>query len=48
MHPGNIFVQLEDPEHPKYCAVDFGIMGTLTARDQHYLAENFLAFFERD
>jgi len=48
MHPGNIFVQLDDPEHPKYCAVDFGIMGTLTARDQHYLAENFLAFFERD
>ena len=29
MHPGNIFVQLDDPEHPKYCAVDFGIMGTL-------------------
>jgi ubiquinone biosynthesis protein len=48
MHPGNIFVQLDDPEHPKYCAVDFGIMGTLTPRDQHYLAENFLAFFERD
>jgi ubiquinone biosynthesis protein len=48
MHPGNIFVQLDDPEYPKYCAVDFGIMGTLTARDQHYLAENFLAFFDRD
>jgi len=48
MHPGNIFVLLDDPEQPKYCAVDFGIMGTLTARDQHYLAENFLAFFERD
>jgi ubiquinone biosynthesis protein len=48
MHPGNIFVQLEDPEHPKYCAVDFGIVGTLSVRDQHYLAENFLAFFERD
>jgi ubiquinone biosynthesis protein len=48
MHPGNIFVQLDDPDYPKYCAVDFGIMGTLTARDQHYLAENFLAFFERD
>jgi len=48
MHPGNIFVQLEDPDYPKYCAVDFGIMGTLTARDQHYLAENFLAFFDRD
>jgi ubiquinone biosynthesis protein len=28
--------------------VDFGICGTLDARDQHYLAENFLAFFDRD
>ena len=48
MHPGNIFVQIDDPEHPKYAAVDFGIVGTLTDIDQHYLAENFLAFFERD
>jgi ubiquinone biosynthesis protein len=48
MHPGNIFVLLDDPEHPRYAAVDFGIVGTLDARDQHYLAENFLAFFERD
>jgi ubiquinone biosynthesis protein len=48
MHPGNIFVGLEDPEHPRYAAVDFGIVGTLGSRDQHYLAENFLAFFDRD
>ncbi len=48
MHPGNIFVQIDDPENPKYAAVDFGIVGTLTDIDQHYLAENFLAFFERD
>ena len=31
-----------------YIAVDFGIMGTLNPSDQHYLAENFLAFFNRD
>jgi ubiquinone biosynthesis protein len=48
MHPGNIFVLLDDPEQPRYAAVDFGIVGTLDPRDQHYLAENFLAFFERD
>ncbi len=48
MHPGNIFVMLEDPEHPRYAAVDFGIVGTLEPRDQHYLAENFLAFFAHD
>jgi ubiquinone biosynthesis protein len=48
MHPGNIFVQLDDPKNPRYAAVDFGIVGTLQPRDQHYLAENFLAFFDRD
>ncbi len=48
MHPGNIFVQIDDPSHPRYAAVDFGIVGTLQPRDQHYLAENFMAFFDRD
>ena len=48
MHPGNIFVSHETPEDPKYLGVDFGIMGTLSPRDQRYLAENFLAFFNRD
>jgi len=44
MHPGNIFVSPEG----QYMAVDFGIVGTLSAQDQRYLAENFLAFFRRD
>jgi ubiquinone biosynthesis protein len=48
MHPGNIFVDGSDPENPRYCAVDFGIVGTLSATDRRYLAENFLAFFDRD
>ena len=48
MHPGNIFVSFENPERPSYIAVDFGIMGSLTPEDQRYLAENFLAFFNRD
>jgi ubiquinone biosynthesis protein len=48
MHPGNIFVITTDPELPKYAAVDFGIVGTLSPTDQRYLAENFLAFFDRD
>jgi len=48
MHPGNIFVILTDPERPKYAAVDFGIVGTLSPEDQRYLAENFLAFFDRN
>lgn len=44
MHPGNIFVSPQG----QYIAVDFGIMGTLTTEDQRYLAENLLAFFNRD
>ena len=48
MHPGNIFVDPAQPEAPRYLAVDFGIVGSLDPRDQQYLAENFLAFFNRD
>ncbi len=48
MHPGNIFVDASNPAVPGYLAVDFGIVGTLTLHDQRYLAENFLAFFNRD
>jgi ubiquinone biosynthesis protein len=44
MHPGNILVA----EDGRYIALDFGIMGTLTERDKNYLAQNFLAFFNRD
>jgi ubiquinone biosynthesis protein len=48
MHPGNIFVSTENPENPQYRAIDFGIMGSLGVSDQHYLAENLFAFFNRD
>jgi ubiquinone biosynthesis protein len=48
MHPGNIFVDPAEPTTPRYLAVDFGIVGSLDPRDQQYLAENFLAFFNRD
>ena len=48
MHPGNIFVDVRNPEDPTYIALDFGIIGTLNEDDQHYLASNFLAFFNRD
>lgn len=48
MHPGNLFVDISDPQNPKYCGVDFGIMGSLSDEDQYYLAMNFLAFFNRD
>lgn len=48
MHPGNIFVSREHPDDPSYLGIDFGIVGTLNREDKRYLAENFLAFFNRD
>lgn len=48
MHPGNIFVSPQYPEKPQYLGVDFGIMGSLSPFDQRYIAENLLAFFNRD
>ena len=48
MHPGNVFVDITDPEQPKYAAVDFGIVGSLEDRDLRYLARNFAAFFDQD
>jgi ubiquinone biosynthesis protein len=44
MHPGNILVA----DDGRYVALDFGIMGTLTEFDKNYLAQNFVAFFNRD
>jgi ubiquinone biosynthesis protein len=48
MHPGNIFVAVDPQHRGKYIALDFGIVGTLTDVDKNYLAQNFLAFFNRD
>ncbi|MDW6002550.1 ubiquinone biosynthesis regulatory protein kinase UbiB [Vibrio mangrovi] len=48
MHPGNVFVQPAHPENPQWIGLDCGIVGTLNKEDKRYLAENFLAFFNRD
>jgi ubiquinone biosynthesis protein len=48
MHPGNVFVDISDPNNPKYAAVDFGIVGSLEDKELRYLARNFAAFFEQD
>lgn len=48
MHAGNIFVNPEHPENPQYIGIDCGIVGTLNQNDKRYLAESFVAFFNRD
>ncbi len=48
MHPGNVFVDATNPADPTWIAIDCGIVGTLNREDKRYLAENFVAFFNRD
>ena len=48
MHPGNVFVNPENPANPQWIGLDCGIVGTLNGEDKRYLAENLLAFFNRD
>ena len=48
MHPGNIYVSDDPATLGRYIALDFGIVGTLSEFDKDYLAQNFLAFFNRD
>ncbi|WP_371187263.1 ubiquinone biosynthesis regulatory protein kinase UbiB [Thalassotalea maritima] len=48
MHPGNVFVDVSDVNDPTWIAIDCGIVGTLNKDDKRYLAENFVAFFNRD
>lgn len=47
-HAGNIWVDPERRQNPRFIALDFGIMGQLSSEDQYYLAENFMAIFNRD
>ncbi len=49
MHPGNIFVKPGGSgEPPLILVVDFGIMSSLSEFDKRYLADNFLAFLNKD
>ncbi|QRP64214.1 ubiquinone biosynthesis regulatory protein kinase UbiB [Rhodanobacter sp. FDAARGOS 1247] len=47
-HPGNIWVDPARTDEPRFIALDFGIMGSLPEADQYWLAQNFIALFERD
>ncbi|MBV2209682.1 MAG: ubiquinone biosynthesis regulatory protein kinase UbiB [Thermomonas sp.] len=47
-HAGNIWVDPNRKTDPRFIALDFGIMGQLSSDDQYWLAENFMAIFNRD
>ncbi|RKS85142.1 2-octaprenylphenol hydroxylase [Orbus hercynius] len=48
MHPGNIFIDVKEPINPRYIGIDCAIVGELSRDDQRFLAQNFIAFFNRD
>lgn len=48
MHPGNVYVDITNPELPSYISLDMAIVGSLAREDQFYLARNLLAMFRRD
>lgn len=48
MHPGNIFIDISEPINPRYIGIDCAIVGELSKYDQRFLAQNFIAFFNRD
>ena len=49
-HAGNIWVDTDPARKsdPRFIALDFGIMGQLSTEDQYYLAETFMAIFNKD
>ncbi len=48
MHPGNIFINPDNPEDPQIILLDFGICGSLPKGHRVDLANNFMAFFKQD
>jgi len=48
MHPGNIFINPENPNDPQIILLDFGICGSLPKGHRVDLANNFMAFFKQD
>jgi ubiquinone biosynthesis protein len=47
-HAGNIWVDTDGERRGSFIALDFGIVGQLSEQDQYYLAENFMAIFNKD
>jgi len=48
MHPGNIFVDIRNPDDPSYIAIDCAIAGSLSTQDQSFLAHSLYSFLQQD
>ena len=48
MHPGNIFINSEDPSDPSYLAVDYAIVGSLSEEEQFQIGKMLLSVISRN
>ncbi len=48
MHPGNIFVDISDPQNPRYIALDCAIMGELSDSDHLTVARLLMSVMQHD
>lgn len=48
MHPGNIFVNADNPESPTYVAVDYAICGSLSEKEQLLIGKMLADMFSRN
>lgn len=48
MHPGNIFIDVSEPDNPRYVALDCAIMGSLSDQDRFNVARILLAALNRE
>ena len=48
MHPGNIFVDAENPKEPTYIAVDYAICGSLSEKEQLLIGKMLADMFSRN
>jgi len=48
MHPGNIFINPDDPSNPSYIAVDYAIVGSLSEEEQFQIGRMLLSVISRN
>lgn len=48
MHPGNVLVNLSDPQNPQYLSLDCAIVGTLNKEERFLLARQLMALLDKD
>ncbi|HJL96079.1 MAG: 2-polyprenylphenol 6-hydroxylase [Gammaproteobacteria bacterium] len=48
MHPGNIFINADDPSNPSYVAVDYAIVGSLSEEEQFQIGRMLVAVIARN